>query len=169
MDKKLQEALNEQMNREYESAYIYKAMEVYFAENDLDGSKNWMNLQAAEELQHGEIIRNFLHDVEVPVTFRPINVPTAKYNSVLEVFKAALEHERFISNSIKDIYKLALEVNDIDVQIFLNQFIREQVEEEATVKAIVSKFEKVGDSISAIYMIDSSLGDRTQAGNNTQA
>ncbi|MDO5717972.1 MAG: ferritin [Tissierellia bacterium] len=156
----LLEKMNEQMNREYESAYVYKALAAYCAENDYNGSERWMNEQAKEEIFHAEKFRNFLHDLDHEVKFTGMEPVEENIGSLLDAFKASLEHEKYITRNIKEIYKQAVEESNYEVQIFLNWFIMEQVEEEASVGEVVSKLEKIGDSTSGLFMYDAVLGRR---------
>lgn len=162
MDKKLFANLDEQMNLEYESAYIYKAMAAYAAEEDWTGSEHWFNEQAREEIEHAEKFRNFLHDKGFKVSFKGMKAAKTDYKSLLEAFQTALEHEQFITKSIKKLYKEAVEKEDYEVQVFLNWFIEEQVEEEANVGAVVARLEKIGDSTNGLFMMDKALGKREE-------
>lgn len=160
MSKKLYEKMNDQMNLEYESAFIYKAMSAWCAEEDFKGAEHWLTLQYDEEIEHGEKFRNFLHDIDEKVTFTGMEPAKSEFKSLLEVFELALEHEKLISKSIRELYKQAVEESNYEAQVFLNWFIEEQVEEEASVGEVVSILEKIGDSTSGLFMYDAVLGRR---------
>ncbi|EEI83001.1 ferritin [Anaerococcus tetradius] len=167
MDKKILDLINEQMNFEFESAYIYKAMAAYTDDLDLEGFTIWMDQQVSEELIHGEGMKNFLQSVGYKPVYKAIPEPRADYASVLDVMKAALEHEKEVSRRINNIAK---EANGVDerVRSFIQWYIDEQVEEEETFNKIVTRLERVGDDWHSIYILDTELGKRP-APTNTPA
>ncbi len=160
MSKNLYEKMNDQMNLEYESAFIYKAMSAWCAEEDFEGAERWLTLQYEEEIEHGEKFRNFLHDIDHKTSFTGMEPAKSEFASLLEVFELALEHEKLITKRIQELYKQAVEESNYEAQVFLNWFIEEQVEEEAHVGAVVSKLQKIGDSPSGLFMFDAVLGKR---------
>lgn len=144
MSENVLDLLNEQMNFEYESSYIYKAMSAYTDDLDLDGFTNWLDIQVAEEIAHGEGMRKFLQSVGYRPKYQTINAPKADYSSVKEVISDALEHEKEVTRRINHIAEIARE-NDSRVFSFLQWYIDEQVEEEENFTKILTRLERVGD------------------------
>lgn len=157
---KLLKAFNEQIQKEYDSAYIYKGMEMYFADLGIDGFKHFFNKQAKEEVEHAEKFENFVWEVDGKVELEALNKPEQNYNSIVDVFKAGLEHEKFVSQSIRDLLAIAIEEKHYAAENFLRGFVDEQVEEEDTFRGIVDMLEFVGDDKAAIFKINSMLGER---------
>lgn len=162
MSQELYARLNEQMNFEYEAAYIYNVMCAYCAEQNLNGAAHWLRVQVDEEIYHAEKIRNFLFDRGYETSFTGLDPVEKDYTSLLDVFQKALEHEKLISASIRKLYKEAVEKDEFEAQVMLNWFIQEQVEEEATFGEIVEILEQVCDSSAATFMYDSKLMQRPQ-------
>ena len=156
---KVLDLLNEQMNFEYESAYIYKAMAAYTDRLELDGFTNWFDGQVKEEIEHGEAMKHFLQEVGYDVRYKAIGEPQYDYESLVDVFKAALDHEKEVTRRITEIAKLARE-EDLRVFSFLKGFIDEQVEEEDTVGKIVTRLERINGNWGGIYILDGQLGRR---------
>ena len=161
MDKKILDLINEQMNFEFESAYIYKAMAAYTDDLDLEGFTNWMEQQVTEEINHGEGMKNFLQSVGYKPVYKAIPEPRAEYDSVLDVMKSALEHEKEVTRRITNIAK---ESNGVDerVRSFIQWYIDEQVEEEETFNKLVTRLERVGDDWHSVYIMDDELGQRPE-------
>ncbi|MDO5689862.1 MAG: ferritin [Tissierellia bacterium] len=157
---KLLDNMNAQMNREYESAYIYKGMAIYAAGANFRGATGWMEKQADEEVTHAEKFKEFLLDLGYQPKLTGMEEAKTEYKSLADIFEAALDHEKFISKNIRDLYKQAVEEANYEVQVFLNWFIEEQVEEEASVGEIVDLLEMVGDSKNGLFMLDAQLGRR---------
>lgn len=162
MSEKLLDLLNEQMNYEYESAYIYKAMSAYTDELDLDGVTKWLDLQVDEEVVHGEGMRRFLQSLGYRPTYTTMEAPRADYDSLLDVMKTALDHEKEVTRRITNISNLARE-EDPRVFSFIQWYIDEQVEEEENFSKIITRLERIGDDWQAIYMLDQELGQRVPA------
>ncbi len=160
MDKELLDALNTQMNREFHAAYLYLAMAAYFESENLKGFAKWMRAQANEELEHAMKFFDFINERNETVVLKPIEAPKQEWNSPLEAFKDAYEHERKVSNYIHQIYELAQQKKDYPTQVFLHWFITEQVEEEDQTLQIVELLEKAGDNFAAILELDERLGSR---------
>ena len=156
---KVLDLLNEQMNFEYESAYIYKAMAAYTDRLELDGFTNWFDQQVKEEIEHGEAMKHFLQEVGYDVRYKAIGEPQYDYESLVDVFKAALDHENEVTRRITEIAELARE-EDLRVFSFLKGFIDEQVEEEDTVGKIVTRLERINGNWGGIYILDGQLGRR---------
>ena len=156
---KVLDLLNEQMNFEYESAYIYKAMAAYTDRLELDGFTNWFDQQVKEEIEHGEAMKHFLQEVGYDVRYKAIGEPQYDYESLVDVFKAALDHEKEVTRRITEIAELARE-EDLRVFSFLKGFIDEQVEEEDSVGKIVTRLERINGNWGGIYILDGQLGRR---------
>ncbi len=157
---KMQKALNEQLNKELFSSYLYLSMSAYLEDNNYNGMAAWMRSQADEEHVHAMKFFDFILRVDSKVELEQINKPQIEWKSPEEIFKASLDHEKFISKSIFEIVDLANQEKDHSTRTFLNWFVDEQVEEEATVNDIVQKFEMIGESKGAMYMLDRELGKR---------
>ena len=161
MDKKILDLINEQMNFEFESAYIYKAMAAYTDDLDLEGFTTWMDQQVTEEINHAEGMKNFLQSVGYKPVYKAIPEPRSEYESVLDVMKSALDHEKEVTRRITHI---AQEANGVDerVRSFIQWYIDEQVEEEETFTKIVTRLERVGNDWPSIYILDNELGQRPE-------
>ncbi len=159
----MQKALNEQINAEAYSAYLYLAMAAYFENRGLAGMANWMLVQYQEEQQHALKFYRYIVDRGGNVALDTIAKPTQNWDSTLAVFEAARDHERMVSQRINDLATLAVELKDHATHAMLEWFVGEQVEEEATVEAIVAKVQLVGEQGAGLFMIDRELGGRVAA------
>jgi ferritin len=162
-NKTMQDAMNNQVQAELYSSYIYLSMAAYFESSNLPGAANWMRLQAQEELAHATKFFDHLNERGGRVTLMAIDAPPAEFESPLAVFKMAYEHEQKVTGMIHDLYKLALEQNDYPALSMLQWFVDEQVEEEQSALAVVEQLEMIGDNKMGLFMIDRELGQR-QAG-----
>lgn len=160
LNQKMLEAMNEQLRREFESAYIYLGMAAYFDAENLPGFAHWMKIQFEEELAHTFKFYDYVNDRGEAVELGAVERPSSSYQSPLDAFQAALEHERYISKSIHDLYDLAEEEKDHPSKQFLHWFIEEQVEEEQNAGEIVDTLTMVGDNPQAILMLDRELAQR---------
>ena len=156
---KVLDLLNDQMNFEYESAYVYKAMAAYTDSLDLDGFTHWFDGQVHEEIEHGEKMKHFLQEVGYDVRYKAIPEPKHDYESLLEVFKAALDHEKEVTKRIHEIAEAARE-EDPRVYSFIQWYIDEQVEEEDSVAKIITRLERINGNWGGIYILDGQLGAR---------
>jgi ferritin len=161
LNSRIQDAFNEQLNAELFSAYLYLSMSAYFESENLAGMATWMRIQAQEELLHADRFFNFINDRDGRVVLKLIDAPKVEWSSPLEAFQDALEHERKITGLISELVDLSLSEKDHAGNTFLQWFVTEQVEEEASVKTIADKLELVGDNPVALYMLDGELGQRT--------
>ncbi len=155
------DALNEQINKELFSAYLYQAMSAHAAHEGLAGIANWMDVQAKEEMFHARKIYDYVDEQGEKVKLLAIEQPESAFNSVKEMFEKTLEHEKFVTKSIHDLVALARKENDYATEIFLQWFVTEQVEEEATASDLLDKIKLVGDAGNGIYMFDKELAGRT--------
>jgi ferritin len=163
LNKKVEAAMNDQLQKELQSAYVYLAMSAYTESESLPGISQWLRAQWEEELAHAMKFYNFIVDRGSRVAFKSLDAPPANYKSALDVFETALEHERSVTRSINDLYALVAEEKDFASQAWLDWFATEQVEEEKSVGQIVDDLKRVGDKGDGLFLIDRSLGDRTGA------
>ena len=161
ISEKLQEAINNQINRELFSEYYYLSMASYFNSTGLSGFENFFLVQVEEERFHAMKMYNFLNEKGGRVILKAINEPETEFKSPLEVFKMAYEHERFISKSINELMDIAIEVKDHSAKSFLNWFVDEQVEEEANMDSILNKLKMINGDGMGMLMLDKELADRT--------
>jgi ferritin len=160
ISKKVEEALNGQINAEMYSAYIYLSMAAYFESENLSGFASWMKHQAEEEVAHAMKIYDFIHEREGRVTLAAIDKPPTTWDSPLAAFEAAFKHEQHVTSLINDLVALAIKENDYASKNMLDWFVNEQVEEEATAGAIVAKMKMAGTEGPALLMLDAQLGQR---------
>lgn len=157
---KIEKALNEQLNAELYSAYLYLAMSAYFDENNLSGFAHWMRVQSNEEFSHAMKFYNYLFQRNGKVEFESINSPKTKWKSILEVFENVYKHEQEVTKLIDNLVKLSYDEKDYATNNFLQWFVGEQVEEEATSLKIIDSLKLIGESHSGIFMLDKELGSR---------
>lgn len=163
MKKTVRDALNEQVRRELQAAYLYLSLSNWFEEEGLDGFSGWMRAQASEEREHAMRIVDHLHDRDERVEYGALEAPTAHFGSPVDAVRAALEHERTVTDHIHDLYELVLEEGDHPARVMLEWFIEEQVEEEHTFQTLVEKIERAGDTGAAMLVLDGMMADRTEA------
>ena len=161
LKKKIQDALNSQINAELHSAYIYLAMAADLEDKNLSGAANWMKIQYQEELFHAQKIFDYVNERQGRVVLEAIEKPPTKWKSILEIFEAAYKHEVYISGRIHDLVELARKEKDHATENMLQWFVAEQVEEESSVDEILQKLKLVGDHVHGIFMIDAKLAGRT--------
>ena len=161
ISKKIVDALNEQINWEFWSGYLYLSMANYFEEEGRKGMANWFRVQFKDEFDHAQIFINYLNARGGKVVLSPINAVPQGWESPLAAFAATLAHEQEVTRRIHDLYALAEEERDFATRQKLNWFVAEQVEEEETVKDIIDNLTLVGTDGTGIYQIDSKLGART--------
>jgi len=160
LEDKMLNALNEQINKEIFSAYLYYSMAAYFDSLNLEGFANWMKVQAKEELTHAQKLYDYIYDKGGVVELDSIDKPKKEWESPLEAFKDAYEHELSVTQSIDKLVDLAKELNDHATQNFLQWFVNEQIEEEANTKKIVDTLQMIGESKTALFMFNGQLGSR---------
>ncbi len=158
MKEEILNALNDQVNLELYSAYIYQAMGAHFASEGWEGFSAWMDAQAQEEMEHARRIYDFIDERGGRVELMEIEKPPFAWDSVSAAFEDALEHEKKVTESIHEIVTLARREDDYATESFLQWFVDEQVEEEDTVETILDKLEKAGEA--GLYIIDKELGQR---------
>lgn len=163
LDKKLVKALNEQVNKEWFSAYLYLDIYNYYASENLDGFANWFQIQTQEERDHAMLFMQYLWNNGVKIKLKEIAAPDTDFKEFRDPLAAALKHEQFITKSINDIYALAYEVKDFRTMQFLDWFVKEQGEEEKNTEGVLKKFELFGSDPKGLYMLDNELGARVYA------
>jgi len=160
VSKKMIEALNNHLNEEFYSSYLYLSMAAYFENKNLKGFANWFSIQSQEEYGHGIKFYTFINQVGGKVNLKAIKAPKTNWKSIMEVFAETLAHEKHITGLINKLVGQAMQEKDYATNNFLQWFITEQVEEEATVEEIINKLEMIGDAKSGLFMMDRELGAR---------
>jgi ferritin len=161
LSEKMEKALNDQVNAELFSAYLYLSMAAYFESIGLSGFGKWMEIQTMEEMTHAKKIYDYINERGGRVVLEAIEKPKIKWSTPLEAFKDAYKHEQYISGLINNLVDISIEEKDHATNNFLQWFVAEQVEEEASAEEIVQKLKLVGDRGNAIFMMDRELGQRT--------
>ena len=160
LDKKVIELLNDQINKEFYSAYLYLDFANYYTENDLDGFANWYTVQAQEERDHALLFLKYLQINSVPVELKAIDKPDKVFNCHLDPLLAGAEHERYVTELIHNIYDAAYSVKDFRTMQFLDWFVKEQMEEEENADKMVNKYKLFGDDPKSLYLLDQELAAR---------
>ena len=160
LSKTMQDALNEQIQKEYHSSYLYLAMAAYCEASNLPGSAQWMRVQSQEELSHAMKLFEHMVDRGGRVTLQAIPQPPAEYKGALDVFEKVLAHEQLVTAAIHKLYALALKEADYPAQIMLQGFVTEQVEEEKNAGQVVEQLKAVGESKTSLMLLDRHLGKR---------
>lgn len=161
ISQKMQEALNGQVAAEFYSAYLYLSMSAYLESVDLKGFANWMRVQYQEEVSHAEKIFDHVIERDGRAVIKAWEAPPAEWKSALDVFETAYNHEQKVTGLINGLVDQALAEKDHATYNFLQWFVNEQVEEEASVKTIVQQLKLLGDSRAGLFQIDRELGQRT--------
>ena len=161
LSKKMEKAINQQINAELYSSYLYLAMATYFESNSLVGFSNWMRQQAQEELFHAMKMFDFVCERGGRVILQAIEQPPSKWTSPLNAFETVLSHEQKVTGLINNLVNLALDERDHATNIFLKWFVSEQVEEEATAGTLVDKLKLIGKDANGMFMLDTELAQRT--------
>jgi ferritin len=160
LKEKIQDSLNQQVNAELYSAYLYYAMAAYCEDQGLSGCAHWMRLQALEEVTHAQKIAAYVVERGGRAVMKGIAEPPREWDSVPAMFQAVLEHERHVSDLINKLVDLAIEKSDHATNNFLQWFVAEQVEEEASAEEILQKLELVKASPHGLFMLDRELAQR---------
>ncbi len=160
MNAKVHELLNQQINKELYSAYLYLDFSNYFEEKGLDGFANWYMIQAQEERDHAMLFYRYLQNENQKVTLDAIAKPDKVFNESMDVLKAGLEHEQYVTSLINDIYSAAYDVKDFRTMQFLDWFVKEQGEEETNANDLISKMELFGSDPKSLYMLNQELAGR---------
>ena len=160
MTEKVHELLNQQINKELYSAYLYLDFSNYFKEKGLDGFANWYMIQAQEERDHAMLFYTYLQNENEKVTLLGIDKPDKVINEPMDVLLAGLEHEKYVTSLINDIYAAAYEVKDFRTMQFLDWFVKEQGEEETNANALITKMELFGGDPRSLYLLNQELAAR---------
>jgi ferritin len=160
MNEKVIKLLNEQVNAEFYSAYLYLEFSNYYAAVGLDGFENWYRVQAQEERDHAMLFYQFLQNESKTVTLEAIAKPDKVFTSHMDVLRAGLEHEEYVTSLIHDIYAAAYEAKDFRTMQFLDWFVKEQGEEETNAKDMITKMELFGTDPKSLYMLNQELAAR---------
>ena len=160
LTKKMNDAINEQINAELYSSYLYLSMAAYFDNLSLKGFANWMRVQAQEENFHAMKFFNFVLDRQGRVILKAIDAPPNKWKTPLECFKAVYDHEVKVTGLINKLATLAEKEDDHATRVLLHWYINEQVEEEANADQIVQKLKLIGSEPSGLFMVDQELAKR---------
>ena len=161
LSEKMLKKLNDQVNAELYSAYLYLSMAAYFESIGLSGFAKWMEAQTMEEMTHAKKIYDYINERGGRVILEAIEKPKIEWSSPLEAFEDAYKHEQYVSSLINNLVDIAVEEKDHATNNFLQWFVAEQVEEEASADEIVQKLKLVGNKGNAIFMMDRELGQRT--------
>ncbi len=159
----LEQAFNDQVTMEFEAAVVYRQLSIDMAAKDLPGIAGWFTAQAEEEQVHAAKFVDHMLDRGATPLIQALRPSGTHADTVLEAFEAALAHEKKVSESIREIYRLAQRTGDIDSLPLLNWFIEEQLEEEATVSAIIARITLIGEDGSGLIRLDAELGRRPGA------
>ncbi len=159
-NEKVSSLLNDQIKKEFYSAYLYLDMSNYYTEQGLDGFANWFKVQAQEERDHAMLFMQYMQNNNLKVTLQAIDSPIREYNCAMAPLKASLEHEQYVTESIHIIYDAAFSGKDFRTMQFLDWFVKEQGEEEKNASDLIRKMELYGDDSKSLYLLDQELGAR---------
>ncbi|WP_352399069.1 ferritin [Anaerotignum sp.] len=163
LDKKVIELLNNQVNKEFFSAYLYLDFANFYESKGLEGFANWYKIQAQEERDHAMLFYQYLHNNNQHVEFQAIDKPDIHMETLMDPLKAALAHEEYVTDLIHKIYAAAQQVNDFRTTQFLDWFVKEQGEEETNANNLITKMELFGSDPKGLYMLDNELKARVYA------
>ena len=160
MNTKVRDLLNQQINKEFYSAYLYLEFSNYFEDAGLDGFANWYMIQAQEERDHAMLFYQYLQNENQKVTLEAIDKPAKEITCHMDVLKTGLEHEEYVTSLINDIYAAAYEVKDFRTMQFLDWFVKEQGEEETNANDLISKMKLFGSDPRSLYLLNQELAAR---------
>ena len=161
LSKKIEKAINDQINAEFWSAHLYLSMSAWFSEQNLPGFSNWMYVQYKEEDTHALKFFRYVNERGGRVILQPIAELPAEWKSPVDAFQQTLDHERVVTSRIYKIMELALEEKDYATVSFLQWYVNEQVEEEATAEDYLNKLKMIEKNPAGMYALDNELGART--------
>ena len=161
MNAKVRDLLNDQINKEMYSAYLYMDMANFYSDKGLDGFSNWYEIQAKEEMDHAMLIYHYLHDNNQKVTLEAVGKPDKVYEALIDPLNAAYEHEQYVTELIHTIYGEAQKINDFRTVQFLDWFVKEQGEEEKNSSDLITKMELFGTDPRGLYLLDQEMAART--------
>lgn len=160
LNEKVTKLLNEQINKEFYSAYLYLDMANFYRNKGLEGFANWFNVQAQEEQSHAMLFTKYLQNNGYAVTLEAIAKPHLIFKDLKDPLHGALEHEHLVTASIHNIYDVAVSVKDYRTMEFLNWFVKEQGEEEMNAENLILAFENFGKQVVSLYALDHELKER---------
>ncbi len=160
INEKIAKLINEQVNKELYSGYLYLDFANYYADEGLDGFAHWYEIQAQEERDHALMMRRYLIDNGVKVTFDEIAKPDKQFKEHIDPLNAGLEHEQYVTSLINNIYREAFAINDFKTMQFLDWFIKEQGEEEKNAEDMVKKMQLYGHDAKGLYSLNQELAGR---------
>ena len=160
MNEKVAALLNQQINKELYSAYLYLDMANYYVDLDLDGFGNWYTIQAQEERDHAMLFLKYMQNNGLKVTLEAIDKPDKVFEKPNDPLLAGLEHEKYVTSLINDIYDAAYSVKDFRTMQFLDWFVKEQGEEEQNADSLIKKYELFGNDPKGLYLLNQELGAR---------
>ena len=163
LSKEVTKLLNEQINKEFYSSYLYLDMSNYYDSKNLNGFSNWFRVQAKEELDHALLFLAYMQNNNAQVLLTSINSPDRIYDDLKAPLTTSLEHERMVTASIYNIYSESAGQKDFRTQQFLNWFITEQGEEEKNAEDLVERYELFGYDAKSLYLLDAELAARVYA------
>lgn len=160
MNEKVSALLNDQINKEFYSAYLYLDLSNYYTSIGLEGFANWYDVQAKEEMSHARMMYQYLHDNGVRPELLAIAKPDKEINNIKDPVMIGLEHEKYVTSLIHNIYAAAAEANDYLTMEFMHYFVKEQGEEEKNANDLVNKMELYGSDPRSLYLLDQELAAR---------
>lgn len=160
LNTKVSQLINEQINKEFYSAYLYLDFSVFYEAQGLDGFSNWYMIQAQEERDHALLMLKYLQNNGEKVTLEPIAKPDKELKTLMDPLKAGFEHEQYVTSLINDIYAAAYEAKDFRTMQFLDWFVKEQLEEEKNADDMIKKMELFGNDSKGLYSLDSEYAAR---------
>lgn len=160
LDKKVVELLNQQINKELYSAYLYLDFSNYYYDQGLDGFGNWYKIQAQEERDHALLFLQYLQNNGEKIVLEAIEKPSVELTSAKAVLEEGLKHELYVTSLIHTIYDAAYSVKDFRTMQFLDWFVKEQGEEETNAEGLIKKYELFGNDPKSLYMLDNELAAR---------
>ena len=163
LDKKVVELLNQQINKEFYSAYLYLDFSSFYKDKGLDGFANWYQVQAQEERDHAMLFYQYLHNNNVRPVLEAVDKPSVPMENLKDPLEAGLRHEEYVTGLIHNIYAAAQEVRDFRTTQFLDWFVKEQGEEETNANDLITKMELFGSDHKSLYMLDNELKARVYA------
>lgn len=163
ISEQIQNLLNQLIQLEYSSAYLYQAMASYFERINLTGTAHWLRQQYQEELTHAQRLIDYLTNRNGIVEIRPIPAQSAAFGSPLEAFQQVLTHEQMVTDTYQRAYETVLQARDYQTLVILQDFLREQIDEIAQTLTIVGRLRMAGNNTAAILILDQELGRRGTA------
>ncbi|MCI2082119.1 MAG: ferritin [Bacteroidales bacterium] len=163
LDKKIADLINQQVNKEFYSAYLYMDFSNYYYDQGLDGYGNWFKVQYQEERDHAILMNQYLLNNSYRVTLEAVAKPDMKITCIKDPLIFSLQHEQYVTGLINSIYEAARQANDFRTMQFLDWFVKEQGEEEKNSENNIKRYELFGDDPKGLYQLDSEMGTRIYA------